>query len=77
MYENDPDYEDFLGDESMNVLTRSNSDRFEEELTRPKIEVWPDDDWAQWVSSHDENRRTLICNLPSMKSSPFCAMGYH
>jgi hypothetical protein len=77
MYENDPDYEDFLGSESMSLLTRSNNDRFEEEMSRPRIEIWPDDDWAAWVSSHDEKRRTLICNLPSMKATPFCAMGYH
>ncbi|MDQ7781292.1 MAG: hypothetical protein RDU20_00340 [Desulfomonilaceae bacterium] len=77
MYENDTDYKDFLGSENMNLLTESNGERIEEELSRPKIEIWPDDDWAQWVSSHDERRRTLICNLPSMKSSPFCAMGYH
>lgn len=77
MIDNDPDYEDFFDSDGMKALTESNSDRIKETMSRPAIEIWPDDDWAQWVSSHDETRRTLICNLPSMKSTPFCSMGYH
>jgi hypothetical protein len=77
MIENDSDYEEFFDRAGMKYLTESNFDRVNNNMARPGIEIWPDDDWAQWVSSHDEKRRTLVCNLPSMKSTPFCAMGYH
>ncbi len=73
----DIEYEDFSEGDVFRVLTESNDIRIEEEMTRPRVEVWPDDLWQLWVSSHDESRRSLLCHLPSMQASPFCAMGYH
>jgi len=74
----DYDYRDFIASNEMKVLTDMNEVRIEEEMIRPKVEVWPDEDgWAQWVLSHSKSRLSLLCNLPSMKASPFCALGYH
>ncbi len=72
------EYEEFCASDYMRILTETNDVRMKEELTRPRVEIWPDDfAWQQWVSQHEPRRRSLICHLPSMKSSPFCASGYH
>ncbi|MGB6065249.1 MAG: hypothetical protein WBG50_10595 [Desulfomonilaceae bacterium] len=73
----DIEYEEFSTADVMKSLTESNDIRIEEEMTRPRVEVWPDDLWQLWVQSHDESKRSLLCHLPSMQASPFCAMGYH
>ncbi len=73
----DVEYEDFTKGDLFRLLNETSDIRIEEEMSRPRVEIWPTDSWQQWVSSHDESRRSLICNLPSMKASPFCAMGYH
>ncbi len=71
------DYEVALtSSDMMQALTDTNGIRIEEELTWPRVEIWPDD-WNSWISMHDNKRKNLICNLPSMKASPFCALGYH
>ncbi len=57
--------------------------RMEEELTRPRVEIWldPTDDWAEWVRSHERKKKGNpidICEMTlGMKSSPLCANGYH
>jgi len=72
------DYEDFDCSESLRFLTETDDVRIEEEMIRPRVEIWPDDfEWQQWVSQHDDARRSMLCLLPSMKASPFCAYGYH
>jgi hypothetical protein len=72
------DYEELCASDYMRILTETNDVRMEEEQTRPRVEIWPDDlEWQQWVSQHEPRRRSLICHLLSMKSSPFCASGYH
>jgi hypothetical protein len=71
------DYPVFTDSEVMQVLTETQDIRVEEELTRPRVEVWPDDDRQQWISSHEPRRRSLICSLRSMRASPFCALGSH
>jgi len=73
----DTEYEDLTRNDVFRFLNETHDIRIEEEMSRPKVEVWPDDPWQQWVASHDRSRRTLICSLPSMKASPFCPMGYH
>lgn len=73
----DVEYEVFTRGELFRFLNETQDARIEEEMTRPRVEVWPDDPYQQWVLSHDESRRSLICHLPSMQASPFCAMGYH
>jgi hypothetical protein len=80
MYEEigDYDYRDFIASSEMKTLTDTNDVRIEEEMTRPRVELWPDEDgWDQWVLSHSKDRMSILCNLPSMKASPFCALGYH
>jgi hypothetical protein len=71
------DYPVFTDSEVMQVLTETRDIRVEEELTRPRVEVWPDDDWQQWITSHESRRKSLICSLRSMRASPFCALGWH
>jgi len=45
---------------------------------RPSVEVWPeDDDDALWVSSHKNRVRTVICDTPEFRDTPFCGVGYH
>jgi hypothetical protein len=73
----DTEYEDFTRGDVFRFLNETYDARLEEEMSRPRVEIWPDDPYQQWALSHDESRRSLICNLPSMKASPFCAMGYH
>jgi len=77
MNPHEPDYEDFFNGDHMRSLVETNDIRIEEEMIRPRIEVWPYDEWQQWVSSHEEGRRSIICTLSSMKASPYCAIGYH
>ncbi len=72
----DDDYEPFTASDVMKVLVDTNDARIEEEMVRPRVEVWPDD-WSEWVASHDTRNRNLICSLPAMKASPFCSLGYH
>jgi len=73
----DTEYQDLTRGDVFRFLNDTSDIRIEEEMSRPRVEIWPDDPYQQWVLSHDESRRSLICNLPSMKASPFCAMGYH
>lgn len=71
-------YEDLVHSHYMRFLTETNDIRMEEELTRPRVEIWPDDfEWQQWVAQHEPRRKSVICHLESMKASPFCATGYH
>lgn len=56
----------------------------EEELDRPRVEVWfdPDyDDWAEWVRSHERKKMgnpVDICEMMiGMKASPLCPLGSH
>jgi hypothetical protein len=54
-------------------LTEKN--RMDEELTRPRVEIWPDE-WAEWVASHRKDRQeNLYCH--GSKSSPLCPNGIH
>jgi hypothetical protein len=75
-YEVDSDYELFTPSEQMKALVDTNDVRTNEETSRPKVEIWPDE-WSNWVASHETGRKNLICSLPAMKASPFCSLGYH
>jgi hypothetical protein len=45
---------------------------------RPGVEVWPaDDDYANWLASHESPGRAVICASPEFASAPFCGRGYH
>jgi hypothetical protein len=72
------EYENLCASDYMRVLTETNDVRIEEELMRPRVEIWADDfEWQQWASRHQQRRGGLTCHLTSMRSSPFCAFGYH
>ena len=75
-YEVASDYELFTPSDEMKVLVDTNDVRTEEEMFRPRVEIWPDE-WSDWVASHETGRRSMICNLPAMKASPFYSLGYH
>jgi hypothetical protein len=56
----------------------------EEELVRPRVEIWADpvyDEWTEWVRSHERKKLgnpVDICELvPGLKGSPLCPMGSH
>jgi hypothetical protein len=58
--------------------------RMQEELTRPRVEIWSDpfyDDWAEWVRSHERKKAgnpVDVCEvLYGLKSSPLCPVGVH
>ncbi len=57
--------------------------RREEELTRPRVEIWSDpaDDWAEWVRSHERRKMgnpVDICEMTlGMRGTPLCPIGYH
>lgn len=70
------DYEALTQLNEMKALVDTNDERTEEEMFRPRVEIWPDE-WGDWVASHETGRRSLICSLPAMKASPFCSLGYH
>jgi hypothetical protein len=50
--------------------------RFSEEGSRPRVEMWFDD-WADWVQSHEGDRRHMFYCTEGMNASPFCALGAH
>lgn len=56
-------------------LSMTQADRFEEELTRPRVEIRPDE-WVDWVSSHRGDQTNFACYAGGL-SSPFCPNGYH
>jgi hypothetical protein len=72
------------GNDIWEALKKAEQIRREEELTRPRIEIWEDpwgDDWAEWVRSHDRKKMgnpVDICEMTlRMKGSPLCPVGYH
>ncbi len=44
---------------------------------RPFMEVWPDDEFAEWVSGHTDKVRNIICHTPEFRATPYCGVGYH
>lgn len=62
------------------VVGSTNDIRIEEELTRPRIEAWPDP-WVDWVSSHERRKRGETgrdaCSLPGLDSGGVCGRGIH
>ncbi len=71
------------GNDIMEALKSMEQVRREEELTRPRIEIWSDpaDDWAEWVRSHERKKKgnpVDICEMTlGMRGSPLCPYGYH
>ena len=68
----------------LGALKNTEKIRREEELTRPRVEIWPDpwaDDWAEWVYSHERKRMGNpidICEMTlGMRASALCPVGYH
>jgi hypothetical protein len=67
----------------LKALKSTEQIRREEELTRPRVEIWTDpaDDWTEWVRSHERKRMgnpVDICEMTlGMRGSPLCPIGYH
>jgi hypothetical protein len=57
-------------------LSETKDYRILEEMTRPRVEIWPDE-WAAWVMSHKEDNRSLFYCMMEGKASPLCPIGYH
>jgi hypothetical protein len=56
-------------------LSMTQDDRFEEELTRPRVEIWPDE-WSEWIASHRQERSNFSCYAGG-HATAFCPIGYH
>ncbi len=67
----------------LEALKSAEEARKEEELTRPRVEIWfdPADDWAEWVRSHERKRMGNpidTCEMTlGMRGSPLCPVGHH
>jgi len=65
-------------------IASSEKERMEEEWTRPRVEIWPDpfyDEWVEWVQSHERRKAgnpVDLCEIMvGMRASPLCPVGYH
>jgi hypothetical protein len=58
-------------------LKESEETRFENQVSRPGIEIWPDDDDAMWILRHSDPVRDVVCSTPEFGDSPFCGTGHH
>jgi hypothetical protein len=58
-------------------LDDSVASRFENQSSRPAVEIWPDDDDAMWVLRHTDPARSVICSTPEFGDTPFCGVGAH
>jgi hypothetical protein len=71
------------GKDILKALKDTEQVRREEELARPRVEIWydPSDDWAEWVRSQERKKMgnpVDICEMTlGMRASPLCAIGYH
>lgn len=67
----------------LEAISKAEEIRREEELSRPRIEIWTDpaDDWTEWVHSHERKKMgnpVDICEVTlGMRGSPLCPIGYH
>jgi hypothetical protein len=57
-------------------LSKTKDYRILEEMTRPRVEIWPDP-WAIWVNSHREDKKGYFYCMAEGKASPLCPVGYH
>lgn len=57
-------------------LSKTNDYRILEEITRPRVEIWPDA-WAEWVMSHKKDKRNYFYCIAEGKASPLCPIGHH
>jgi len=65
-------------EEFVDAINAGLGSRTQQLSLRPSVEVCPgDDDDALWVSSHQNRIRTVICNTPEFRDTPFCGAGYH
>ncbi len=62
--------------EMMDEIQDGEGLRFSNGHDRPSVEVWPDDDFADWVSGHSDRVRNIICHTPEFKATPYCGVGY-
>jgi hypothetical protein len=58
-------------------LNEDPESRYDNQFSRPGVEVWTDDDDAMWILSHNDPARSVICSTPEFMDSPFCGTGFH
>jgi hypothetical protein len=63
-------------EEFLSNIKDSQAERFENASNRPLIEVWQDDD-SDWIASHEDQARQVLCTTPEFESTPFCGKGLH
>ncbi len=51
--------------------------RAKDEGDPPFMEVWPDDEFAEWVSAHGDRAGNIICHTPEFRATPYCGVGYN
>jgi hypothetical protein len=61
----------------LNALKETEESRLNDRDNRPMVEVWPDDEFAFWVSQHQDASRHIICSTPEFMDTPFCGVGFH
>ncbi len=64
--------------EFTNAIEQNLDERIENRNARPEMEVWPqEDEFGQWVASHENRTRSVICNSPEFRDTPHCGTGEH
>jgi hypothetical protein len=53
-------------------LSKTKDYRILEEMTRPRIEIWPDA-WAEWVNRHRKDKKDFFYCMAEGKASPLCS----
>jgi hypothetical protein len=66
-----------LKKDMMDGISNTEGARITNAGDRPAIEVWPDDDFAEWVSAHEDRVRNIICNTSEFRAAPYCGVGHH
>jgi hypothetical protein len=61
----------------MDKIRDGEGHRAKDEADRPFMEVWPDDEFAEWVSGHEDRVRNIICNTPEFRATPYCGVGFN
>lgn len=62
--------------EMMDEIRDGQAARLSNGNERPSVEVWPDDDFGDWVSAHEDRARNIVCHTPEFAATPYCGVGY-
>ena len=56
----------------MDKIRDGEGHRAKDKGDRPFMEVWPDNEFAEWVSAHEDRVRNIICNTSGFRATPYC-----